>query len=75
MSDYQGFYNLENGWSGHVGMNFLPFFVYLRARGAPLKGAFQDEYKDFLLDMELSHSAFLREWCEEQYQHYYECGH
>jgi hypothetical protein len=71
-----------NDWTADIPMNLLPFFVWCKATNVNindifLSGIFDSIFNNFITEMGLNIKNIeeFRNWCYEQYVHYYECNH
>ena len=60
-------------WSSDMPGHTLPFYVWIASRKlSPREEIFDLHYRDFILTMGLEDTEDFRDWCKDQFTHYYE---
>ena len=63
-------------WSSDMPGHTLPFYVWIASRKLSRRDITEEVfdllYSDFILTMGLEDSEDFRDWCKDQFTHYYE---
>ena len=63
-------------WSSDMPGHTLPFYVWIASRKLSRRDITEEVfdllYSDFILTMGLDDSEDFRDWCKDQFTHYYE---